>query len=1080
MINYIKGWRIWLKQLLMLMMGLFCFAALSVCQAYSGEVVRVGIFNLGNFQYFDADGSVRGYNIDFLDKISETTHWDYEYVPCQNWVEATKLLDEGKIDLLAPTQKLPMLQERYLYPAYQMGTEFAAIYTLQERDDLVYEDFTAMKELNFGGAKNSSFTRNFISFAKEYGFEPHITYYNNTTELFAALNNKEVDAIVTNIMFATDNIKTLGRFTPMPVYYIANKNNQSIIRELENAMATIELNNPTFAAELVGKHFPQYRNTQFSYAEYQFIKQMPEITIGYFPERRPISYTEKGEFQGIARDILDDIAKISGLKFRYVELPSSKPTYEEMQGMGVDMIAGIRYNALSSMRKNMRLSHPYFLSESVFVAKEKTYFNANDAIKIAIVDESGTFPAMIQNRYPNFMVDIYPTLTESLAAVKNDDAEMALANRYIVEANIANPRYGSMQVLPIESITDEFCLAVLMYDDGNISDKSQMLAEDIFLTIINKSIDQLDSGVVNMIVATRVAENMYNYTIDDFGYQYRYFIVLLLVLIGTCFWMLARSRSLKEMKNMQLKIKNEQLMEAVQQADQANKAKSVFLSRMSHEIRTPMNAIVGITTIAKSYLHQPDKINEYLDKIKSSSKILLNIINDVLDMSAIENEKLKIAHSRFDFKELLSTLSAMYYGQCKSKGVHFEMNSSNVRDEILIGDTLRVNQIMLNLISNAYKFTPAGGKITVTVEESSRNGNQVFMRISVADTGVGMSEDMQKRLFKSFEQEDAVTAQKYGGSGLGMAITGNLVELMHGAISVESHKGKGSTFSVELPFEVAVDSQPVLKGDLGDIRALIVDDDEGTLEYTSIIMDRIGVAYDVANSGEAAVAMLEEAYENGRSYKLCFIDWKMSGLDGIAVTEQIRSKFDKSAIIIIVSAYDVSEAEDAARQAGADMMLPKPLFQSTVFNLLMNMNGGRYVRNTAKEGSFDFGGIKVLLAEDNELNREIAVELLNMVNIETECAEDGRIAVQKFVDSAPDEYKLILMDVQMPHLDGYAATRQIRTSNHPQARNIPIIAMTANAFNEDIAAALAAGMNDHVAKPIDNEILYKTIAKFLQ
>ena len=545
-------------------------------------------------------------------------------------------------------------------------------------------------------------------------------------------------------------------------------------------------------------------------------------------------------------------------------------------------------------------------------------------------------------------------------------------------------------------------------------------------------------------------------------------VALLVIYAGIIFYIIKRMRDRKD----------QELVKAYDEAERANGAKSQFLSRMSHEIRTPMNAIVGLTTIAKSHEGDAEKTDEYLTKIEASSKILLNIINDVLDMSAIESAKMKIAESEFDLKQILNGISTIYYTQCKNKGIEFSM-AVDAKEEMLIGDSLRLNQILMNLVSNSFKFTECGGKISVQIKQTSEKDKQVFMRFVVADTGCGMTQEMQKRLFHPFEQESATIAQRHGGSGLGMSIAKNLIDLMHGAIKVKSEKGKGTTFTVDIPFKRTKCTNVLAPEKLKEMDALVVDDDETTRNYTSVILQRVGIHFDMAASGKQALQMIEEKRKINQNYNLCFIDWKMPDMNGVELTKKIKEIYDDNTVVVIVSAYDLGEIEDEARAAGAKIFISKPLFQSTVFNTLMQITGG-VVKQTEKiPTSFDFSGHKLLLAEDNEMNTEIAIEILKMVNMQVDHAADGEEAVRMFTAAQPGTYDLILMDIQMPNMNGYEATKQIRASSHQEATSIPIYAMTADAFAEDVSRALSSGMNGHVSKPIDTQVLYQTIDKVI-
>ena len=452
-------------------------------------------------------------------------------------------------------------------------------------------------------------------------------------------------------------------------------------------------------------------------------------------------------------------------------------------------------------------------------------------------------------------------------------------------------------------------------------------------------------------------------------------------------------------------------------------------------------------------------------------------------MSKIDEGKMKIAHEPFHLENVAESITSIICPQAVAKGLHFTVPLVDVVDTELVGDDLRLNQVLLNLLSNALKFTPEGGSIRLEIRQLRRYENRVRLRFTVSDTGIGMNQEFMDRLFLPFEQESAATGQKYGGTGLGMAITKNLVTLMGGTISIQSEPGKGSAFAIELEFDISekagkekLQKQPGLEA----LKVLVADDDRDSCIHMALLLDTLGIQSDWVLTGKECVEKISGACREGADYDVCLVDWRMPDINGVEVTRRIREVSGPDTTIIIITAYDWSVIEQSARKAGANAFLSKPIFASSLYNTLLSVTGiGRAVefsapgmipRQTGMEGRH------VLLAEDNDLNREIALELLKMAGITVDCARDGREAVDKFL-SCRDCYDLILMDVQMPVMDGYQATDAIRKSEHPRARTIPIVAMTADAFHEDVMRAYSAGMNGHIAKPIDQKVLYQVLSE---
>ena len=528
---------------------------------------------------------------------------------------------------------------------------------------------------------------------------------------------------------------------------------------------------------------------------------------------------------------------------------------------------------------------------------------------------------------------------------------------------------------------------------------------------------------------------------------------------------------------------NQALSDAVAAAETANRAKSTFLSNMSHDIRTPMNAIIGFTTLALSNIDDKERVKDYLAKTLASSNHLLSLINDVLDMSRIESGKIHLEEVEVNLSDVLHDLKTIVSGQIYAKQLELYMDAMDVTDEDVYCDKTRLNQILLNLLSNAIKFTPAGGTVSVRVRQLAgkvHGCGQYEFRIK--DNGIGMSPEFAKKIFEPFERERTSTVSRIQGTGLGMAITKNIVDMMGGTIEVQTAQGKGSEFIICLPMRTQDEHRPVEKiTELEGLKALVVDDDFNTCDSVTKMLVKVGMRAEWTLSGKEAVLRARQSIEMSDVYHAYIIDWRLPDMNGIEVTRQIRSLHDDTPIIIL-TAYDWSDIEVEAKAAGVTAFCSKPMFMSDLRETLMSALGQKLTdasQELLPEEDADFKDRHILLVEDNELNREIAQEILREYGFRVDTAENGAVAVEKVRTAAPGSYDLVLMDVQMPVMDGYTATRQIRALEDPALAGIPILAMTANAFDEDRRNAMESGMNGFLSKPIVIGDLVQELHKIL-
>ena len=1049
----------------------------AAAETASAKVVRVGSFE-DTFNYVNEKGARKGYGYELLETLSGYAGWQFEYVTC-DWSDCFEKLKNGEIDIIGGISYTEDRTQEMLFSDEPMGVEKYYLYADLSRADISASDFKTLNGKKIGVLMGTEPEVMLAEWEEKYGLKTEHVNISNNEDVKQKLANHEIDCFVSleESFWAERGISTITRVGESGIYYAINKNRPDIKEELDDAMRALDEAVPFYTADLYKRYFSMDYTPILTGEEKAWLRKHGAIRMGFLASDSGVSTFDPatGEFTGVITDYIQFAADCLGnqeLEFQLVGYDSKEAELDALKSGEIDMIFHCDQNPNLAEEYHFACTNTTWTSNLMAVTN-KQHFNENNVNRIAVPQNKLSLKKYLAFYYPQWEIVDCDTQEDAARLVKDGQADCFVTG--ISSENKYSKKYSFYSVPLVNPVRS--CFAV---NSGNRS----------LLSILNKTIKAMP---VNMLAGALAMykSSARKVTLSDF-IKDNFFKVMLISSIAVAVVLLTILMLLQKARKAEAAARkaasdtqelNAKLQVAVEKAESANRAKSTFLSNMSHDIRTPMNAIIGFTTLALSNIDDTDRVKDYLGKTLASSNHLLSLINDVLDMSRIESGKIHLEEVEVNLSDVLHDLKTIVSGQIYAKQLELYMDAMDVTDEDVYCDKTRLNQILLNLLSNAIKFTPAGGTVSVRVRQLAgkvRGCGQYEFRIK--DNGIGMSQEFAQKIFEPFERERTSTVSGIQGTGLGMAITKNIVDMMGGTIEVQTAQGKGTEFTVCVPMRAQTEQRPVEKiTELEGLKALVVDDDFNTCDSVTKMLVKVGMRAEWTLSGKEAVLRARQSIEMSDVYHAYIIDWRLPDMNGIEVTRQIRSLHDDTPIIIL-TAYDWSDIEVEAKAAGVTAFCSKPMFMSDLRETLMSALGQKSadaVQGLLPEKNADFKGKHILLVEDNELNREIAQEILREYGFLVDSAENGAVAVEKVSTAAPGSYDLVLMDVQMPIMDGYTATRKIRALDDPARAKLPILAMTANAFDEDRRNALESGMNGFLSKPIVIDDLVQELRKIL-
>lgn len=1050
---------------------LFLGSIPAAADADSAPVVRVGYMLLAGFEEGERGEIKSGYGYEYLQMLRNYTGWTYEYVYGTR-DELLGMLARGEIDMLSHVARTPEREKQMLFSLEPQGDAPHYLYVCVGDTHISANDSTTISGKTIGVLRGDHRRYYFERWCSAQEVACHVREYDDVEMMHEDLHNGRIDAVACGSESVAEypgEWHSLIRFEDVPVYVAVSRNRPDLLAEIDQAQASILSIDPYYGETLMQKHMGMLAPTTpaLSDEETEWLHDRGTLTVGYCVDRRPLAFTdENGALSGILSDYLNVMAETFGIVFEPRPYPDGITLLQALKTGEVDIIAPVGYTYGMAEQSGVSVTNSLTAETMLAVFKGYEGTERKDIYRrIAVLRNSVTDKDYARRNYPDAVLVDADTIADAIEFV-----EAGIADCYMIRSSSYAWYKGEYELL------GKLQIATLP-ETCNVN--MAIRTEDLdLLPILNRGISLLDdTDITAAIVAYAEAREPVTWltVMRDNPVATAIGILAITFFVGVIF-LTYRLRTDKTYLR-QLEAAKAEADAARAEAEQASRAKSTFLTSMSHDIRTPMNAIIGMTTLAAKHIENPEYVRGCLSKVTLASDHLLTLINDVLDINKIETGRLSLNPTVFSIADSIMNLANIGRHQLREKEHHFEIRVHNVRQEYLFADELRINQVFINLLSNAVKYTPAGGRITIDIAEEPVPGEREKVRLiyTVEDNGIGMSEAFQAHMYELFAMADR-TGNVVSGSGVGLAICRQLVDLMKGRIECVSAPDRGTKFTVTLELPIADRVTDSLM--LPPMRMLLVDDDEVFLATASDTLRELGLSPDCVDSGEKAVAAVTAQHQAERDYPLIIIDWKMPGMDGIETTRAIRRIVGDEVSIIVISAYAPEDIGEAARAAGANGYISKPFFRSNVYANISRILGLCPVNSDTVDDSYrKLSGMHLLVAEDNDLNWEIARELLGMYHITAVRAEHGQACLDMLNAAEAGYYDAVLMDIQMPVMNGYDAARAIRVHDRPDLRALPIVAMTADAYTEDVLRCIEAGMNAHVPKPIDMERLLAVLGE---